>query len=230
MGTQAPETAAVAPRIAGPRRSTVAFALAVAATVAGLLVTPTAALAWDAGAESSTSEAALTALTNESRVSAGLPPLRVDPELVALARWRSEDMVVRDYFSHRIPPHGSRVFDRLQAQGYCFEVAGENIGWLSGDDGDAAAAIQGMFLDSETHRDVIMGSAWDVVGVGSYRRADGRRYWTVLFADACPPAGPSLAAVPDESGPGGMQARNAPPPGGLLDAFLGGIARLLFGA
>jgi uncharacterized protein YkwD len=230
MRTQAPEMAAVARRIAGPRRSRLLFALAVAATVAGLLATPAAAFAWEAGAESSASEAALTALTNQSRASAGLPTLRVDPELVALARWRSEDMAERDYFSHRIPPHGSRVFDRLQAQGYCFAVAGENIGWLGGTDEDAAAAIQGMFLESETHRDVIMGSAWDVVGVGSYKRADGRKYWTVLFADACPPAGSSLAAVPDEVGPSGTRDREASPSGGLLEAFIGGIAGLLFGA
>jgi uncharacterized protein YkwD len=191
MRTQAPRTAAVVARIAGPRRSSAAFALAVAATVAGLLATPAAAVAWDSHAGRAASEAALTALTNQSRGSAGLGSLRVDPELVALARWRSQDMAERDYFSHRIPPHGSRVFDRLQDRGYCFRVAGENIGWLAGGAG-AAADIQRRFLESETHRDVIMGSAWDVVGVGSYERDDGRTFWTVLFADACPSGGPSL--------------------------------------
>lgn len=229
MRTQAPETAAVAPSIAGPRRSSVLFVLAIAAIVAALVANPSAALAWDTSTERSASEAVLTELTNQARAGAGLPTLRVDPELVALARWRSEDMAERDYFSHRIPPHGSRVFDRLQEQGYCFRVAGENIGWLGGDDG-APATIQDMFLGSEAHRDVIMGSAWDLVGVGSYRRADGRTYWTVLFADGCSPAGPSVAAVPDEPGPGGAQARNASPPAGLLEAFLGGIAGFLFGA
>jgi hypothetical protein len=30
-----------------------------------------------------------------------------------------------------------------------------------------------------------MGEAWDVIGVGSWKRTDGRHYWTVLFADRC---------------------------------------------
>jgi uncharacterized protein YkwD len=77
------------------------------------------------------------------------------------------------------------VFDELSAHGYCYVVAGENIGWLSGPDAGAEERIQEMFLESETHRDVLMGEAWDVIGVGSWKRADGRHYWTVLFADRC---------------------------------------------
>ena len=102
-----------------------------------------------------------------------------------LARWRSRDMAERGYFSHAIPPAGTKVFDELSARGYCYEVAGENIGWLSGPDAGAEERIQQMFLDSKTHRDILMGEAWDVVGVGSWKRADGRHYWTVLFAERC---------------------------------------------
>ena len=53
-----------------------------------------------------------------------------------------------------------------------------------------------MFLDSETHRDVLMGKAWDVVGVGSWKRADGRHYWTVLFAERCEPRASTLSDAP----------------------------------
>jgi uncharacterized protein YkwD len=109
----------------------------------------------------------------------------VDVELIELARWRSRDMAERGYFSHAIPPAGTKVFDELSARGYCYTFAGENIGWLLGPDGGAEQRIQQMFLDSTKHRDVLMGAAWDVVGVGSWKRADGRHYWTVLFADRC---------------------------------------------
>ena len=117
-------------------------------------------------------------------------------ELVELARWRSRDMAERGYFSHAIPPAGTKVFDELSARGYCYNVAGENIGWLLGPDAGAEGRIQQMFLDSEKHRDVLMGAAWDVVGVGSWKRADGRHYWTVLFAERCDPEPSAAVASP----------------------------------
>ena len=52
----------------------------------------------------------LLALTNRSRASAGLRSLRVDSTPTSVARWRSRDMIERDYFSHDIPGYG-----RLQA-------------------------------------------------------------------------------------------------------------------
>ena len=142
---------------------------------------------WDVDRADAASEGLLASLTNESRSIGGLRTLTVDLELVDLARWRSRDMAERGYFSHAIPPAGTKVFDELSARGYCYQVAGENIGWLSGPDAGAEERIQQMFLDSETHRDVLMGKAWDVVGVGSWKRADGRHYWTVLFAERCEP-------------------------------------------
>jgi uncharacterized protein YkwD len=192
-----PATSVATPaRRSGPRRLALLLALAFAATSVGLLASPVAVFAWDTGAPSATSEETLTSLTNQSRASAGLRTLATDAALVKLARWRSKDMAERDYFSHSIPPDGKKVFDYMQAEGYCFNVAGENIGWLGGGDEGAEARIHQMFLDSPTHRDVIMGKAWDVIGVGSYKRADGRKFWTVLFADKCSTATPKPAATP----------------------------------
>ena len=50
-------------------------------------------------------------------------------------------MIIRDYFSHTIPGYG-KVFDKLDANGYCYAVAGENIGWNTYPDDVATAAIQ----------------------------------------------------------------------------------------
>ncbi len=68
------------------------------------------------------------ALTNRARANAGLKSLKVDSTLRTVARWRSKDMIQRDYFSHDIPGYG-KVWDKLHAIGYCYKVAGENIGW-----------------------------------------------------------------------------------------------------
>lgn len=166
-----------------PRRSVLVAILAVA-IVAGLAV-PAMALAWSAGDFSSASESELVALTNQSRASAGLSALKVDSTLTSIARWRSKDMIERNYFSHSIPPNGTSVFDEMSRRGYCFKVAGENIGWNTYPDDGATAAIHQMFMNSSGHRANILGKDWEVIGVGAYKGADGKKMWTVLFADPC---------------------------------------------
>ena len=194
------------------RRFALLLILAVALGAFGSVAAPTSAAAWDAGDPDAASEALLTRLTNATRGGDGLATLLVDPELVELARWRSEDMAERDYFSHEIPPTGTKVFDELGTRSYCFVVAGENIGWLAGPDGGAEERIHAMFLDSPKHRALILGRAWDAIGIGSYKRADGRHYWTVLFAETCRPE-----PVAD---PGTAGRAN-------LVSFILGLARLL---
>ena len=135
-------------------------------------------------AASSASEKQLIALTNQSRAAAGLKALKVDSTLTSVARWRSKDMIVRDYFSHDIPGYG-KVFKKLDSRGYCYKLAGENIGWNDYPDDEATAQIHQMFMDSSGHRANILGKSWDVIGVGSYKGSDGRKMWTVLFADKC---------------------------------------------
>ena len=93
-------------------------------------------------------------------------------------------MIDRDYFSHDIPGAG-RVFDKLSEIGYCYKIAGENIGWNTYPDDQATAAIQQMFMDSSGHRANILGSAWEVIGVGAYKGPGDKKMWTVLFADTC---------------------------------------------
>jgi uncharacterized protein YkwD len=166
------------------RRGPLGLAILVAITSVVGLAHPRAALAWDAGSYSSASERELVALTNRSRAAAGLRSLKVDSALTSIARWRSKDMIVRDYFSHDIPGYGS-VFKRMDARGYCYRIAGENIGWNTYPDDDATAAIHRMFMDSPGHRENILGRAWEVIGIGAYKGSDGKKMWTVLFADKC---------------------------------------------
>jgi uncharacterized protein YkwD len=167
-----------------PIRSPVVLAIAFALTSVVTLATPRPAVAWSTGTFSSSSEKALISMTNRSRASAGLRSLRVDSTLTSVARWRSKDMIDRDYFSHTIPGYGS-VFKKLDSKGYCYKVAGENIGWNTYPDDEATAAIHQMFMDSSEHRANILGKAWDVIGVGAYKGPDGKKMWTVLFADKC---------------------------------------------
>jgi uncharacterized protein YkwD len=172
---------------------------AFAATALGIVALPAPALAWDGSSFSSSDEQALFALTNQARASAGLPTLKWDSALASIARWRSKDMIDRDYFSHDIPGAG-RVFDEMDNRGYCYTVAGENIGWNSGYPDDAATPqIQQMFMGSPGHRENILNSLWNVAGVGAYKGADGKDMWTVLFAAKCgstPTPTPKPTAMP----------------------------------
>ncbi len=172
-----------------PRRLALLLALAVAAAGLTQLATASTTLAWDNESYSSTSEALLAKLHNQARASAGLKALRIDTTLRSIARSRSKDMIVRDYFSHSIPPAGKNVFSVMQAKGFCFVIAGENIGWNNYPDDVATAAINKAFLDSSGHRANILGKKWDVMAVGAYKGPTGKKMWTVLFADKCGSSG-----------------------------------------
>ena len=167
------------------------------ATPVGLSAPPSAA-AWDTAEFDAASELELVALTNHTRAAAGLPALEVDTRLVSLARWRSRDMVERSFFSHDLPGGGT-VFDVLSRRRYCFRLAGENIGWNTWADPEATQGIHTMFLESPGHRQNVVGTDWDAIAVGAYKGPDGRKVWTVLFADACdrsPAVAGAAGAVP----------------------------------
>jgi len=170
--------------------------LAFSLTSVGLLAAPRTTLAWDVNAFSSTSEAQLVRLTNQARASAGLRALKVDSKLTAIARWRSKDMIVKNYFSHNIPPSGKMVFSVLDSKGYCYSLAGENIGWNNYPDDVATSTVQRQFMDSSGHRANILGKAWDVIGIGAYKGPTGKKMWTVIFADRCGSTSPAPAPKP----------------------------------
>jgi uncharacterized protein YkwD len=161
-----------------------AVALVFAITSVFSLAAPTSASAWNEGTFSASSENDLVRLTNQSRAAAGRKALKVDSTLRSIARWRSKDMIKRDYFSHDIPGYG-RVFDVMSDKGYCYHVAGENIGWNNASDSTATGKIHKSFMGSSGHRSNILGRDWDVIGIGAYKGANGKKMWTVIFADRC---------------------------------------------
>ncbi len=178
-----------------PRRMAIAIVLVFGVSSVFALAQPSSALGWDSGSFSSSSESSLVTLTNRARANAGLKSLKVDSRLTSVARWRSKDMITRDYFSHTIPGYG-KVWDKLHAIGYCYVVAGENIGWNTYPDDSATAAIQDMFMGSPGHRANILGKTWDVVGIGAYKGPTGKKMWTVLFADKCGSTAPKPTPRP----------------------------------
>jgi uncharacterized protein YkwD len=185
-----------------PRRAAVALALAVAlSSSAGLSLAPVVR-GWDENTISSESESQLIALQNQARASGGLRTLKLDTALRTIARWRTKDMVERDYFSHTIPSSGTdhNVFWYMQHEyNYCFNVAGENIGqvtWPGASEADVTSYVFDLFMGSSGHRANIMGKSWDVVAAGAYRATGDHYVWTVLFADKCGATAPAPTPKP----------------------------------
>jgi uncharacterized protein YkwD len=161
------------------------IAIAFVLTSVGLLAAPPTTLAWSINTFNSSSEAQLVRLTNQARAAAGLRALKVDSRLTAIARSRSKDMIVRNYFSHTILGTSYNVFHLLDKSGYCYRIAGENIGWNNYPDDVATNTVERQFMGSPGHRANILGKAWDVVGIGAYKGPTGKKMWTVIFADRC---------------------------------------------
>ena len=171
--------------LADPRRLALMTLAAFVLTSVGLLATPRSAFAWDVNSFSSASESKLVSLTNQSRAAAGLKALKVDSKLTSIARSRSKDMIVRNYFSHTILGTNYNVFHLLDKAGYCYRIAGENIGWNNYPDDVATTTVHRQFMNSAGHRANILGKSWDVIGVGAYKGPTGKKMWTVIFADKC---------------------------------------------
>ena len=134
--------------------------------VAGLLAwTPGIAAAWNQSA----AEATLWQLTNGDRANNGVHLILSNSTLVSLARWRSKDMIQRDYFSHTILGTSYMVFHWYDLNGLSYSWGGENIGWNSGyTDGDSPVAINNSFMASTDHRDNILNPVWTHGGIGAY--------------------------------------------------------------
>jgi len=190
--TSAPAPRRSLPALSAPwvraRRVALVLAMVFGLTSAGLLAAP-AAFAWDPNTYSGGSESQLISAQNQARASAGLKSLKLSTALRTIARWRSKDMIDRNYFSHTIKGTSHNVFWYMQNKyGYCFKVAGENIGtvvWPGATEADATNWVFDQFMNSSGHRANILGKTWDVVAVGAYKTTGDKFMWTALFAQSC---------------------------------------------
>ena len=115
-------------------------------------------------------------LINIQRTSRGIPALTVNWQLARVARYKSQDMVNKNYFSHTSPTYGS-PFTMMQNFGLKFSAAGENIAYGQ----SSAQAVVTAWMNSPGHRANILSSAYTQTGVGAAKTADGTLYWTQDF-------------------------------------------------
>ena len=99
-------------------------------------------------------------LTNIQRTSAGLPEVKLDPQLSAAAAQKAADMFARDYWAH-ISPVGTQPWYFITESGYSYRYAGEN---LARDFSDAKSIVDA-WVASPTHRDNLLNSNYQNIGI-----------------------------------------------------------------
>ncbi len=113
-------------------------------------------------------------LVNAERDAAGVSPRLVRKEILdRIARLHSERMRDRGFFSHT-DPEGRTVRTRLEAEGYFFTAAGENIARVE-NAGDPVGHAHELLMENPGHRDNILGEVYQEMGVGV--AIEGRTVW-----------------------------------------------------
>ncbi|MDF2566562.1 MAG: safA [Oscillospiraceae bacterium] len=115
-------------------------------------------------------------LTNIERTSRGLPALTENWQLSRVARYKSQDMINKNYFAHQSPTYGS-PFDMMQSFGLKFSSAGENIAYGQ----RTAKEVVNAWMNSAGHRANILSTSYSQIGVGAAKKSNGTLYWTQHF-------------------------------------------------
>ena len=126
--------------------------------------------------EGQTQEEQVAKLVNQERAKYGLKPLKLNWELSRVARYKSQDMIDKRYFSHTSPTYGS-PFDMMRNFGISYRTAGENI--AAGQ--KTPQEVMNAWMNSEGHRKNILSSQYTEIGVGYAKGGQYGHYWTQMF-------------------------------------------------
>ena len=121
-------------------------------------------------------EKGLLELVNEERASRDLPILKIDTQMVEVARAHSQEMVDLNYFDHVSPISGD-LLERVEAHGIDdWRVVGENLA--------AAPTVRTAFvalMESPGHRENILNKEFTHVGTGAVRSGVYGKMFTQEF-------------------------------------------------
>lgn len=115
-------------------------------------------------------------LVNVERAKVGLPALKANWQACRVARYKSQDMINKNYFSHTSPTYGS-PFKMMETFGIRFSAAGENIAYGQ----KTPAAVMVSWMNSPGHRSNILSPTYTEIGVGLAKSSNGTCYWTQMF-------------------------------------------------
>lgn len=118
-------------------------------------------------------------LVNVERQRNGLHPLQQNWELSRVARYKSQDMINKNYFSHQSPTYGT-PFQMMSSFGIRYSAAGENIARGQ----KTPAEVMKAWMNSSGHRANILSAVYNQIGVGAAKASNGTITWTQMFIKA----------------------------------------------
>lgn len=127
--------------------------------------------------DSSLTPSGIILFTNTKRMLQGLPPLRRNARLDAVAAAKLDDLFARQYFAHE-SPDGRDVVDLAMGAGYQYHTLGENLALGDFDDADAVVEI---WMDSVPHRANILNPEFTEIGAAArYGKYQQWNTWIVV--------------------------------------------------
>lgn len=129
-----------------------------------------------------TAEQIIFTLTNRERAAAGLPPLKWDARVQAAARLYAAELAQRNVLSHTSDKAGFETpTKRVHQAGSLDFGAGENIAFNEVGTDITGEKLMNQWMNSPPHRAGILDKTYTHIGVGVFRRQDGRIYGVQNF-------------------------------------------------
>jgi uncharacterized protein YkwD len=126
-------------------------------------------------------ENAVAAMINDYRVSSGLNAIAYEPTLTYIAKFRSQDLMDRNYWSH-YTPEGTTVFNLFRANGVKYKIGGENLGQATPADVGSPEAFMNAWKNSPSHNANMLRQGYNYIGVGMVENGD-RIVVTTVFTN-----------------------------------------------
>ena len=126
-------------------------------------------------------ENAVAAYINDYRVANGLNAIAYEPTLTYVAKYRSQDLIDRNYWSH-YTPEGTTVFNLFKADGVKYKIGGENLGQATPADIGTPEAFLNAWENSPSHNANMLRKGYNYIGVGMVESGD-RIVVTTVFTN-----------------------------------------------
>jgi uncharacterized protein YkwD len=121
-------------------------------------------------------------VTNSKRLEKKLPQLKENKLLSLAAESRAKDMFDNNYWDH-VSPDGREPWDFIKSVGYEYSYAGENLAKGFSEANNTVNA----WMSSPTHRDNLLNSNYEEIGVAVYSgRLNGRNTTIIVQLFASP--------------------------------------------
>jgi uncharacterized protein YkwD len=118
-------------------------------------------------------------LINLERAKESLQPVVVNEALEAIAGDYACRMADESFFGHEDPRNGYGPAERAVAGKYKYFAIGENL--AAGP--ETAAQVMRLWMQSDTHRAVILDPCWKEVGIAARVGGEYGTYWVQEFGD-----------------------------------------------